>query len=62
MTTDLGPMHSGWPTIGLLESAVRVALLGMSSVMRLNRDDACMYEPDPWAFEAPFLDAEWPRR
>jgi hypothetical protein len=62
MTNDLAQMHSGSPTIGLLEFAVRVALLGMSTVVRLNRHDGCMYEPDPWAFETPFLDAEWPRR
>jgi hypothetical protein len=57
-TTDLVAMHLRWPTIGFVGSAVQVALLAF---VRLNGDDLRRYEPDPWTFEAPFVNPEWPR-
>jgi hypothetical protein len=61
MTTDLAPMISGWPFVGVFQPGVRAALLGMSAFVRVNRHKERTYDPDRWAYEAPFLDPEWPR-
>ena len=61
MTTDFAPISPAVRFLGLIEPAVRAALLEVIAFVRVSQDQDAIYEPDPWSFEAQFLGPEWPR-
>jgi hypothetical protein len=49
------------PPLGFIEFAVRAAVLELTALVDVYRDEDAIYEPDPWSTETPFLKLEWPR-
>ena len=61
MRSDFSPVLPAYPGLELVQTVVRAALLEVAALVRVNRVDAPIFEPDPWSHEAPFLSPEWPR-
>jgi hypothetical protein len=61
MATDFAPTSPALRFPGLIETAMRAALLEVLAFVRASQNQDSIYEPDPWSFEAPFLSPDWPR-